>query len=77
MVKKANAIAIADAAKSASLAARAFNRLEREAKRVDAEANADRGLKLISSAGHVRACIKTGNMTIQVEDGVFAVDIGG
>lgn len=76
MSKKANAVAIADAARTASLTARAFGRLEKEAKRVDAEANAERSLRILSSADHVRACIKAGNMTIQIEDGVFAVDIG-
>lgn len=77
MSKKANAIAIADAARSASLAARAFNRLEKEAKRIDSVEADNRALKLVSTGkNQLQAHIRCGKVNIQIQGDDFAVDLG-
>jgi hypothetical protein len=62
--------------KAASLTARSLARLESEATRVMRESEtAARSFQMVASSGHVTALIKTPGLTLQYQDGVFAVDV--
>jgi len=63
--------------REAGLAARALNRLEKEAATVHAAETErrERGLQLVSSKSGLSALIRSGKVTIQVEGDEFAVSI--
>jgi hypothetical protein len=63
---------VATITQSAGLAARAMARLEAEASAVH-EAESERRLQLVSSPGSLPALIKADGVTIQIENGTFAV----
>lgn len=73
---KSNVPAITEAAREASLATKAFARLERAAEAVHATENekrSDRTLQLVSTAGQLSALIRVGKTTVQIEGDSFAV----
>lgn len=61
---------------ASSLAAKAFERIEKAAAAVHAEESAkrsERSLQLVSTSGQLSALIKVGKTTIQIEGDSFAV----
>lgn len=75
MSKKSNETALA-VKRAAGLAARRLEALENDALRVREEGEAS-ALQFVASAEGVHALIRAGNLTIQIENGAFAVDIAG
>lgn len=77
MSKKGNVPAITEAAQKAGAIARAFSRLEKEAKRIDAEDRVKRSLTIVSSGDHFQMSFRAGKTTVQIQDDIVAVDVGG
>ena len=69
---------IAGIRRAATMAGRAMARLEGEAERIAAATgNAGRSLRLVASSDEVSALICAGNVTVQIENGDFAVSVNG
>lgn len=77
MSKKSNVPAISVAAQRAGMISKAFTRLEREAKRIDAEERAKRSLTIVSSGDHFQMSFRAGKTTVQIHNDIVAVDVGG
>jgi ATP-dependent helicase YprA (DUF1998 family) len=79
MAKPTSKQSVSAVTQSAGLAARALARLDAAAKAALAAAQADaeseQSLQLVAAVGHVSALIKTPGMTLQIENGQFAVTI--
>lgn len=74
MSKQGNAVAIR---KEASVAASAFARLEAATEKSLKHSNGERTFQMIAANNKVSALIKAPGLTVQFQDGQFAVDIGG
>ena len=70
-MKKSKQITVA--AREAGLIARKFSQLETEAAKTLAETS--RSFRMVAAAGNVQAVIKAPGLTVQFENGSFAVDI--
>ncbi|HET6374597.1 MAG TPA: hypothetical protein VFF88_00975 [Methylocella sp.] len=77
MSKRNNVPAVTEAAQRAGMIAKAFTRLETEAKRIDSEERVKRSLTIVSAGDHFQMSFRAGKTTVQIQDDIVAVDVGG